>query len=272
MGKSSKQKKRQQKAGKKEHPVAQKPKASPPPPAHASAPQPAKKTALSALQEKLLKKLSGGRFRQLNEDLYTSSGSANFARFSADPELADAYHRGFREQARGWPENPLDAIIAALASGPRRVVADFGCGDARLAAELNATHEVHSFDLVATAPGVVACNIERVPLAAASVDVAVFCLALMGPSHWAFLREAHRVLRPDGELRVTEVKSRFDDAKGGVAGFVAGARALGFDEVRRDAKNKMFVAFVFRKADRKPDAAKLAKVGFAFRACLYKKR
>ncbi|KAH8051695.1 hypothetical protein JL720_15080 [Aureococcus anophagefferens] len=66
----------------------------------------------------------------------------------------------------------------------------------------------------------------------------------MGPSHWAFLREAHRVLRPDGELRVTEVKSRFDDAKGGVAGF----------------------------ADRKPDAAKLAKVGFAFRACLYKKR
>jgi hypothetical protein len=64
----------------------------------------------------------------------------------------------------------------------------------------------------------------------------------------------------------------FDDAKGGVAGFVAGARALGFDEVRRDAKNKMFVAFVFRKADRAPDAAKLAKVGFAFRACLYKKR
>ena len=38
-------------------------------------------------------------------------------------------------------------------------------------------------------------------------------LALMGPSHWAFLREAHRVLRSDGELRVTEVKSRFDQGR-----------------------------------------------------------
>ena len=69
---------------------------------------------LSKLQETMMKKLSGGRFRQLNEDLYTSTGAANFARFSGDPELADAYHRGFREQARGWPENPLDAIIASL--------------------------------------------------------------------------------------------------------------------------------------------------------------
>ena len=38
-----------------------------------------------------MKKLSGGRFRQLNEDLYTSSGAANFARFSKDPELAVWY-------------------------------------------------------------------------------------------------------------------------------------------------------------------------------------
>lgn len=40
---------------------------------------------------------------------------------------------------------------------------------------------------------------------AASVDVAVFCLALMGTDYPAFLREAHRVLRAGGRLWVAEV-------------------------------------------------------------------
>jgi hypothetical protein len=40
--------------------------------------------------------------------------------------------------------------------------------------------KVHSFDLVAAAPHVVACNMAHVPLEDASVDVAVFSLALMG--------------------------------------------------------------------------------------------
>ena len=88
----------------------------------------------AACRRRRTPRVVGGRFRQLNEDLYTSSGAANFARFSKDPELAEAYHRGFREQARSWPENPLDAIIARVRAMPRgRVVADFGCGDARLA-------------------------------------------------------------------------------------------------------------------------------------------
>ena len=47
--------------------------------------------------------------------------------------------------------------------------------------------EVHSFDLVATAPGVVACNMAAVPLDDASIDAAIFCLALMGTDYGSFL-------------------------------------------------------------------------------------
>ena len=47
---------------------------------------------------------------------------------------------------------------------------------------------MHSFDLVAGVSGVVACNMAAVPLAEESVDVAVFCLALMGTDYGAFLQ------------------------------------------------------------------------------------
>ncbi len=58
---------------------------------------------------------------------------------------------------------------------------------------LVALQEVHSFDLVATAPGVVACNMAAVPLEDASIDAAIFCLALMGTDYGSFLQVLHRL-------------------------------------------------------------------------------
>jgi ribosomal RNA-processing protein 8 len=52
--------------------------------------------------------------------------------------------------------------------------------DMMLHCHLVPVQKVHSFDLVAAAPHVVACNMAHVPLEDASVDVAVFSLALMG--------------------------------------------------------------------------------------------
>ncbi|GLV37967.1 kugelei [Carabus blaptoides fortunei] len=52
------------------------------------------------------------------------------------------------------------------------VVADFGCGDARLSKSV--PQKVHSFELVANDPSVTACDMAHVPLKNNSVDVAVF--------------------------------------------------------------------------------------------------
>lgn len=68
------------------------------------------------------------------------------------PDLYKQYHEGFRQQTQGWPRQPVDVAIAWLAAKPQRwVVADFGCGDAKIAATVK--QRVHSFDLVAHAPG-----------------------------------------------------------------------------------------------------------------------
>lgn len=38
------------------------------------------------------------------------------------------------------------------------------------------------------------------------MDIAVFCLALMGTDYSSFLEEAHRVLKPQGLLWIAEVR------------------------------------------------------------------
>lgn len=56
------------------------------------------------------------------------------------------------------------------------------------------------------------------------MDVAVFCLSLMGTNIRDFLQEANRVLKPGGLLKVAEVSSRFED----VRTFLGAVIKLGF--------------------------------------------
>lgn len=46
-------------------------------------------TKLTALQQKMKEKLSGARFRWLNEQLYTTKGDESFKLFQEKPELFD---------------------------------------------------------------------------------------------------------------------------------------------------------------------------------------
>ena len=74
------------------------------------------------------------------------------------------------------------------------VIADFGCGEAKLAQSVS--NKVHSFDLVAINDLVTKCDMKSVPLNPQSCDIVVFCLSLMGTNIIDFLCEAHRVLKP----------------------------------------------------------------------------
>ncbi|CAM9526136.1 unnamed protein product [Scytosiphon promiscuus] len=211
-------------------------------------------------------KLEGAQFRMINETLYTSESGASLAKFKKEPELFDVYHRGFREQVEKWPVHPLDIIIDWLRKYPKARVADFGCGEARLAATV--PNKVHSFDLVSPNPLVTACDMAHVPIKDASVHVAVFCLSLMGTNLADFLREAYRVLVPGGLVKVAEVRSRFEGEEGGVERFLEVTRRLGFDTRQMDRTNKMFLLAEFKKSKRKPESG----IEFEAKACIYKRR
>lgn len=216
------------------------------------------------LQSRMMEKLHGSRFRYLNEQLYSVSGKDAFELFQSEPSLFDVYHKGFQRQVAKWPMNPLDLIIKNIKSKHKSmVVADFGCGDARLARSVKNT--VHSFDLVAVNDSVVVCDMSKVPLEKESVDIAVFCLSLMGGNLVKYLTEAHRVLKRGGLLKVAEVESRFYS----VDKFVGAVQKLGFSLLAKDDSHRMFVLFDFEKTGRR--TTKTQKC-LKLKPCLYKKR
>ncbi len=182
-----------------------------------------------------------------------------------------------------WPINPVKVIAAMLktkSKDQKLNVADFGCGDAYLARTLCKTHNVHSFDMVSTSDIVTACDMAHVPLKDSSMDVAVFCLSLMGTNLRDFVAEAFRVLKPGADLIVAEVKSRFvvggnessetSDVEG-IRSFTKAMKKMHFKLVKKDASNKMFVLFRFRRTKKK-DKIPPSVFEWNFKPCLYKKR
>lgn len=93
-------------------------------------------------------------------------------------------------------------------------IADLGCGDAKLARTMGHSARkmklrIVSYDLYSPNQFVTKADIANLPLQDGSIDVAIFCLALMGTNWIDFIEEAYRILRWKGELWISEIKSRF---------------------------------------------------------------
>lgn len=200
---------------------------------------------LSTLQQRLQKKLDSGKFRMLNETMYTTTGAESRELMKQNPELFHLYHTAYSEQVKRWPKNPLDDIIAYLKTQKVSMrIADLGCGEARLAREVP-QKEVKSFDLVAPNANVIECDIAHVPLPDSSMDIAVFCLSLMGTDYGEFIREARRILVPKGLVIVAEVASRFEDQNSD--DFVKGVEQMGFQS---DDKHPLVEATKIRQSEK----------------------
>ncbi|KAF2637504.1 hypothetical protein P280DRAFT_107564 [Massarina eburnea CBS 473.64] len=135
-------------------------------------------------------------------------------------------------------------------------IADLGCGTASLSYRLqphlkplNIT--LNSFDLSKpsgpSAPLVTVADISSLPLPDSSVDVAIFCLALMGTNWLDFIDEAHRILRWRGELWISEIKSRFGRVEKGKKGQPPVNSVGSLRKVDKKPKGK-------KKADKPEDA------------------
>ncbi|KAB8349720.1 hypothetical protein FH972_023735 [Carpinus fangiana] len=225
---------------------------------------------LTPMQTAMRQKLIGARFRHLNQTLYTSPSAEASTLFDQNPAFFDEYHAGFRSQVESWPENPVDSFVREIQErakvkvpyvkdkkngGKKAVadpdtgllplpmtngqckVADLGCGDAALASKVSKLRlnvQVLSYDLAKPNKFVTKADIANLPLEDDSVNVTIFCLALMGTNWIDFIEEAWRVLHWKGELWIAEIKSRF--------GRVQNRRvehSIGFKQKKRPSKQDL---------------------------------
>ncbi|KAJ7068146.1 methyltransferase-domain-containing protein [Mycena amicta] len=260
-------------------------------------------SGLTPLQKDMKKSLDGARFRVINETLYKSGSKEAHEMMQKDPlvfeevcrssgreahSTTSKYHRGFRHQVESWPTNPVEHYISLLSKYPAKTtIADLGSGDAALARALTPKgYNVLSFDLVADGVFVVEADIcSKVPLPGSEppaggkspgegqvVDVAVCALSLMGTNWTGCLREAWRILRPDGELKLAEVASRFTD----VEAFIGVVSSIGFKLRSKNDSNTHFTLFEFKKVVRAGKTEKewsdVLRRGGVLKPCEYKRR
>lgn len=140
-------------------------------------------------------------------------------------------NKAFRDVKRGKAPKEEEEPASTANPLPRTHgtcnIADLGCGDARLAATFHEDGsgqrynlKIASYDLQSPSKFVTKADIANLPCADGSMDVAIFCLALMGTNWIDFIEEAYRILHWKGELWISEIKSRFgrvggDKGKGG---------------------------------------------------------
>jgi superfamily II DNA or RNA helicase len=150
-----------------------------------------------------------GDFSAMNQRWNGATSAGTHQRLGRNPEEWEQYHTLYREARKEWAVVPYERIIEWCRRREGYSIGDFGCGEALLAEALAERHTVHSFDHVAINPNVIACDMAHVPLDDETLDVAVFCLSLMGNNFTDYILEAYRTLKLDGQLHVIEKSSRF---------------------------------------------------------------
>ncbi|MES1906697.1 MAG: hypothetical protein MHPSP_004818, partial [Paramarteilia canceri] len=106
---------------------------------------------------KAKKQLDGARFRILNEKFYTNPT----AKLDLTRQEYQTYIEGFTLQRKQWPIDPLNSLIECLNNIEdinQKMIADIGCGDARLAKHFN---NVKSFDKFSRGSNIINCCMSK---------------------------------------------------------------------------------------------------------------
>ena len=114
----------------------------------------------------------------------------------------------------------MDLIIQELEGNSKyhgKLVIDLGCGNGKIQEHFTSGRfkadplfsKIRSYDFLKMKDFVIQVDIRKLPLADESVDIAIFCLSLMGKNYLEFIEEASRCLTKGGYLIIAEVSSRF---------------------------------------------------------------
>ena len=182
-------------------------------------------------------KPSLGDFSKMNQKWSVTRSEKTFKRLQSDPKEWFYYHQMYAEKRKDWDEIPYEVIAKKIDKRPDWIVADMGCGENLLSKEIK--NKVHAFDFYSNDDDVVQCDMKNVPLDSDSVDVVVFCLALMAPNYLDHLKEGHRILRTYSKMFICQPYKKME---GKIDKFKSKIEEIGFSVDHKTSSQK-FVYF-----------------------------
>jgi hypothetical protein len=161
---------------------------------------------------------SYGDFTLMTKQMNIENSSTTHKRFLDNPEEWHAYHRERvinESMASKSGVIPRNIIRDRLRQRSKNlVIADFGCGEAQLVAELGHDRVKHSFDHIAINELVMQCDMKDTGLDNECIDVAVFSLSMKGVNWRDYIAEANRVLYHGGTIIIADTAHSINDTDG----------------------------------------------------------
>ena len=147
-----------------------------------------------------------GDFTKQNQKINTEKSITTHQRMLKNSEEWHEYHRNYREERKDWSVIPYEEWIKRIKKKSERlIVADFGCGEAKIA-EAVGSRVKYSLDHVAINANVISCDMSNISehIKDNEIDIAIFSLSLMGKNWIDYLKEAKRCLAEGQFLFISE--------------------------------------------------------------------
>ncbi|KAL6120923.1 S-adenosyl-L-methionine-dependent methyltransferases superfamily protein [Nucleospora cyclopteri] len=215
----------------------------------------------SVLEQKLESRLSGGKFRIMNEKMYKGEKMSE--------NQMKNYHYLYGKQIEKWPVDPAVMVkkeIQELVNAKEgSKIADLGCGDSNKFNGIK-NAELNFYDKYPANKKVVQADLCKIPVEKDCFDITVCCLSLMVSDISKSVREINRITKKDGFFIMAEVRSRIKS----IRLFASKIEKYGFKVDNINSSNKYFTILRFIKERSIKNDEKLPNL--KLEACKYKKQ
>ena len=138
--------------------------------------------------------------------------------FNQNKDLWLKYHTISEENEKSFPEEgiPRNRIIQELNkinTKRTKTVVDMGCGKAQISEHFKSDTRFKfiNYDHISSDETVISCDISKIPLEDASVEICILSLAMWGSNCKSYLSEACRLLESGGKLYIIEPTKRWTE-------------------------------------------------------------
>ena len=188
-------------------------------------------------------KKSESIIKDIHQKANTSTSKHMHDWFINNPDAWKEYHKQREITKSTWEEDPVDVIAQEINERhDTNIIADLGCGLAKLSKIIKSPNKVISIDHYSEDPNVIKADISNLKeyIEDNSVDITVFCLSLWGTNYLDYIKEAYRITSKRGFMYIVEPNNEFDFDK-----LKEDVKQLGFNKICETIRNKFtYLTFI----------------------------